>query len=171
MSIRHSARIASLPRVNYSGMTVPEKRRRKHTQSISHSDSYMDTTDYMDYMEYMEYHNTYNESIDMSPENFEMDFEDSKILQEREITELVANLELVAKPVTEPMVEPMAEHVTEPVTEPVTESVTEPVTEHVPSQENEYTCYCGYKECGGCGVLSCGCIDVCRGRCGFRDWT
>ena len=30
--------------------------------------------------------------------------------------------------------------------------------------------YCGDKECDwGCGTLDCGCIDQCRGRCGFRD--
>jgi hypothetical protein len=31
-------------------------------------------------------------------------------------------------------------------------------------------CYCGHRECDwDCGVLWCGCIDVCRGRCGFGD--
>ena len=31
--------------------------------------------------------------------------------------------------------------------------------------------YCGDWMCpGDCGTLSCGCIDVCRGRCGFRHW-
>jgi hypothetical protein len=30
---------------------------------------------------------------------------------------------------------------------------------------------CGDLRCDGdCGVLNCGCIDVCRGRCGNRDW-
>jgi hypothetical protein len=30
---------------------------------------------------------------------------------------------------------------------------------------------CGDKECdGSCGTLDCGCIDVCRGRCGLRSW-
>jgi hypothetical protein len=40
--------------------------------------------------------------------------------------------------------------------------------------DDEYSaceCPCEYPGCrGGCGVLWCGCIDVCRGRCGFaRD--
>lgn len=31
-------------------------------------------------------------------------------------------------------------------------------------------CYCGHDDCEwDCGVLWCGCIDVCRGRCGLRD--
>lgn len=31
--------------------------------------------------------------------------------------------------------------------------------------------YCGDRDCDwDCGVLSCGCIDCCRGRCGMRDW-
>lgn len=31
-------------------------------------------------------------------------------------------------------------------------------------------CHCGDKECDwGCGVLWCGCIDVCRNRCGLND--
>jgi hypothetical protein len=30
---------------------------------------------------------------------------------------------------------------------------------------------CGDPKCDGkCGTLLCGCIDVCRGRCGLRDW-
>jgi len=30
---------------------------------------------------------------------------------------------------------------------------------------------CGDSRCeGDCGVLDCGCIDVCRGRCGNGDW-
>lgn len=29
-------------------------------------------------------------------------------------------------------------------------------------------CYCGNHKCiGDCGVLDCGCIDMCRGRCGI----
>jgi hypothetical protein len=32
-------------------------------------------------------------------------------------------------------------------------------------------CYCGDGLCGGdCGVLACGCIDVCRCRC-YRSWN
>ncbi len=32
--------------------------------------------------------------------------------------------------------------------------------------DDEPTCSCGCADCGGdCGTLSCGCIDVCRGRC------
>ena len=62
--------------------------------------------------------------------------------------------------------------------------------EYIDSVENEYILwqqtpkknrpdvglhYCGEFYCtGDCGVLSCGCIDVCRGRCGapygFRSW-
>lgn len=38
-------------------------------------------------------------------------------------------------------------------------------------QEDDYECYCQVKGCpGGCGVLWCGCIDVCRGRCGLKDY-
>jgi hypothetical protein len=33
------------------------------------------------------------------------------------------------------------------------------------------SCNCGCYACpGDCGVLVCGCIDMCRGRCGMRDW-
>jgi len=42
-----------------------------------------------------------------------------------------------------------------------------------PYDEDEFEeigCYCGNSECyGDCGVLRCGCIDVCRGRCGCYD--
>jgi hypothetical protein len=38
---------------------------------------------------------------------------------------------------------------------------------HITAQSN--ICQCGSEECEyDCGVLSCGCIDVCRGRCGLR---
>lgn len=38
-------------------------------------------------------------------------------------------------------------------------------------EEPEYTHYCGDEDCrGDCGVLVCGCIDVCRGRCGSGGW-
>lgn len=38
-------------------------------------------------------------------------------------------------------------------------------------EEPEYTHYCGDADChGDCGVLACGCIDVCRGRCGRDDY-
>ncbi len=31
-------------------------------------------------------------------------------------------------------------------------------------------CNCRHLSCpGDCGTLWCGCIDVCRGRCGFHD--
>jgi len=31
--------------------------------------------------------------------------------------------------------------------------------------------YCGDKACEwDCGTLDCGCIDMCRGRCGLREW-
>ena len=36
-----------------------------------------------------------------------------------------------------------------------------------------FVSYCTCKEggaCYECGVLSCGCIDMCRGRCGMRRW-
>jgi hypothetical protein len=34
-----------------------------------------------------------------------------------------------------------------------------------------YKHYCGDINCEwDCGTLSCGCIDVCRGRCGLRRW-
>lgn len=36
--------------------------------------------------------------------------------------------------------------------------------------EEEYKCPCYVEGCpGDCGTLWCGCIDVCRGRCGLRD--
>ena len=35
--------------------------------------------------------------------------------------------------------------------------------------ENEYKCPCYCEGCpGDCGTLWCGCIDVCRGRCGLK---
>lgn len=38
------------------------------------------------------------------------------------------------------------------------------------SEENEYKCPCYCEGCpGDCGTLWCGCIDVCRGRCGLND--
>lgn len=37
--------------------------------------------------------------------------------------------------------------------------------------DRHYTHYCGDPDCyGDCGVLRCGCIDVCRGRCGNWDY-
>ena len=37
--------------------------------------------------------------------------------------------------------------------------------------ESEEGCHCGYRGCDAtCGTLSCGCIDVCRGRCGRDDY-
>ena len=36
---------------------------------------------------------------------------------------------------------------------------------------DNYVCNCDEVWCeGSCGVLSCGCIDVCRGSCGMRDY-
>lgn len=33
-----------------------------------------------------------------------------------------------------------------------------------------YPCYCEDRSCDHtCGTLWCGCIDTCRGRCGFTD--
>jgi hypothetical protein len=38
-------------------------------------------------------------------------------------------------------------------------------------EEEDRPHYCGDCDChGDCGVLSCGCIDVCRGRCGRDDY-
>jgi hypothetical protein len=35
----------------------------------------------------------------------------------------------------------------------------------------EYIHYCDNVDCeGDCGVLVCGCIDMCRGRCGTRNY-
>ncbi len=39
--------------------------------------------------------------------------------------------------------------------------------------EFTFVSYCTCKDggaCYECGVLDCGCIDVCRGRCGMRRW-
>ena len=36
-------------------------------------------------------------------------------------------------------------------------------------KEQYIICYCGSYYCDwDCGVLDCGCIDICRGRCGTR---
>jgi hypothetical protein len=36
------------------------------------------------------------------------------------------------------------------------------------AEEDSTPCACNYSRCqGDCGTLRCGCIDVCRGRCGF----
>jgi hypothetical protein len=49
--------------------------------------------------------------------------------------------------------------------------------ENLPPQEDYYEeahiCdYAGYGgACTDCGSLSCGCIDLCRGRCGSRRWS
>ena len=34
--------------------------------------------------------------------------------------------------------------------------------------------HCGEKACEGekdCGELWCGCIDICRGQCGLKEWS
>jgi len=37
--------------------------------------------------------------------------------------------------------------------------------------DQDFVHYCSDLWCqGGCGTLDCGCIDVCRGRCGMRDY-
>jgi hypothetical protein len=37
--------------------------------------------------------------------------------------------------------------------------------------DEDWICYCREVDCpGGCGVLECGCIDVCRGLCGNNDY-
>ena len=37
--------------------------------------------------------------------------------------------------------------------------------------DDNYVCNCYEVWCeGACGVLSCGCVDVCRGRCGMNDY-
>lgn len=37
--------------------------------------------------------------------------------------------------------------------------------------DDEWIHYCGDRDCNGdCGLLACGCIDVCRGRCGRYDY-
>ena len=36
--------------------------------------------------------------------------------------------------------------------------------------DDNWICFCREVDCpGGCGTLSCGCIDVCRGRCGASN--
>lgn len=43
--------------------------------------------------------------------------------------------------------------------------------EYNPYEDEECRCHCGDEMCGGdCGTLHCGCIDVCRGRCGREDY-
>ena len=43
--------------------------------------------------------------------------------------------------------------------------------EYNPYEDEECRCHCGDEMCGGdCGTLHCGCIDVCRGRCGRDDY-
>ncbi len=47
-----------------------------------------------------------------------------------------------------------------------------PGTCNTPTSITEYVfrCPCHIEECpGDCGTLWCGCIDVCRGRCGFSN--
>lgn len=44
-------------------------------------------------------------------------------------------------------------------------------SEYNPYEEEDERCHCGYEGCAGdCGVLSCGCCDVCKGRCGREDY-
>ncbi len=41
---------------------------------------------------------------------------------------------------------------------------------YVSEDEDETPCACNYSKCqGDCGTLHCGCIDICRGRCGIRE--
>ena len=48
------------------------------------------------------------------------------------------------------------------------------INENEEEEKEEELCYCKLKGCHwDCGTLWCGCIDVCRGRCGFsgdRYW-
>lgn len=44
--------------------------------------------------------------------------------------------------------------------------------ENTEVSENQDIHYCGNKDCeGDCGVLVCGCIDMCRNRCGTRSYS
>ena len=49
-----------------------------------------------------------------------------------------------------------------------------PPIKYVPlctEEAEHYNCPCNVIGCdGGCGTLWCGCIDVCRGRCGAREY-
>ncbi len=37
-------------------------------------------------------------------------------------------------------------------------------------EDVHYGCHCGDWMCDRtCGVLWCGCVDICRGRCGYKD--
>jgi hypothetical protein len=92
---------------------------------------------------------------------------------------------LSGEPVSEPLSEPVSEPLSEPPNEPTTEFITdidpEPTTEsedtidnnnnNVPENKQTNIHHCGDEYCEwDCGELWCGCIDVCRGRCGFRDY-
>jgi hypothetical protein len=38
-------------------------------------------------------------------------------------------------------------------------------------KRNDFKCYCGDSDCeADCGVLDCGCIDMCRNRCGLNRY-
>lgn len=44
-------------------------------------------------------------------------------------------------------------------------------SEYNPYEDEDERCHCGDEGCAGdCGVLSCGCCDVCRGRCGRDEY-
>ena len=50
-------------------------------------------------------------------------------------------------------------------------NINSPTNETNYENSNEYFHYCGNEDCeGDCGVLVCGCIDMCRGRCGTRNY-
>ena len=43
-------------------------------------------------------------------------------------------------------------------------------TSTISVKKTKTKCGCYYKLCAGdCGVLKCGCIDLCRGKCGLRS--
>jgi hypothetical protein len=51
-----------------------------------------------------------------------------------------------------------------------TEQLWDSDIESTKESDNEYKCPCYCDGCpGDCGTLWCGCIDVCRGRCGLGD--
>lgn len=58
-----------------------------------------------------------------------------------------------------------AQMVEKPSTPPIVQNI-------INNQYNTWQCYCEINDCSGdCGVLWCGCIDACRGACGFKDYT
>lgn len=70
--------------------------------------------------------------------------------------------ESINEPITTPEIQRMSFNIQQLESIPLTE---------LNEYRIEYIHYCGNEDCeGDCGVLVCGCIDMCRGRCGTRNY-